>query len=252
MFEWLRFDCICSVRLGSSTHTCCFVSSIHVIELCSLVCSCMLLGVTKCCGEKLLGKIYLNIKAWSVGLWAYIPQVFGYIYLSKQHASRPKSTLHYYLPDSSPSWYVHPTKTLIILYIRAVWSVFAVWQNKPLDSWLFKRVLSKDHISRVMQKRVFRHLRSMIRAFAVRWQSLDTTECNNGEQIPMWDLAIAQSESESVHFAHVRRYFFSIGEAHITSPPFPLCFDHPLCFAICEQIYQTNFIQTIDTKSRRP
>ena len=39
-------------------------------------------------------------------------------------------------------------------------------------------------------------------------ESLNTTECINGEQIPR-DFVHAQDESESVHFVHVRRQLFA-------------------------------------------
>ena len=38
---------------------------------------------------------------------------------------------------------------------------------------------------------------------------LDTMEGINGEQMPGWDFAHARDESESVHFAHVRRHIFA-------------------------------------------
>ena len=45
-------------------------------------------------------------------------------------------------------------------------------------------------------------------------ESLNTITCTKVEQMPGWDFAHAQDESESVHFAHVRRQLFA-GAAHI-------------------------------------
>ena len=41
--------------------------------------------------------------------------------------------------------------------------------------------------------------------------SLDTTECINGDQVPRWDFEHAFDESESIHFVHVWRHIFIWG-----------------------------------------
>ena len=40
-------------------------------------------------------------------------------------------------------------------------------------------------------------------------ESLDSIKYTNGDQMPVWNFAYAQEESESVHFGHVGRHIFS-------------------------------------------
>ena len=52
------------------------------------------------------------------------------------------------------------------------------------------------------------HPRSLIRAFTVRLESLDSTECMNGEQRPRMIRCACKRWSESAHIAHVRNHCF--------------------------------------------
>ena len=63
-----------------------------------------------------------------------------------------------------------------------------------------------------VRKRVFRPMRTakaQIRLRCPLTESFDTRECINGEHMPGCDFAHARDESESVHFAHVRRHIFA-------------------------------------------